>query len=54
MMHFGSNVGYAIQPLEQLHFEIALKLARGDQERVHFVYPNVSSSAARSGPAANH
>lgn len=40
VLHFGSNVGYAIEPLERLLFEIATELAAGDEDLVHFAYPN--------------
>ncbi len=38
LMHMGSNVGYAIAPLERLFFDIGLALAGNDQSLVHFGY----------------
>jgi glycosyltransferase involved in cell wall biosynthesis len=38
LMHMGSNVGYAIAPLERLFFDIGLALSGNDQNLVHFGY----------------
>jgi len=34
LLHFGSNTGYAIAPLEKLFFEAGLELAEGDDAPV--------------------
>jgi len=40
ILHFGTNTGYAIAPLEKLFFEAGLELAGGDPTFIHFAYPD--------------
>ena len=50
LLHFGSNTGYAIAPLERTFYEVALELAEGNDQRVHFAYPEFVSGSPRSLP----
>ena len=50
LLHTGSNVGYAIAPLETLFYEAGLQLGDGDPERVHFGYRDLDSGHPRSLP----
>lgn len=40
VIHFGTNVGYAIAPLEILFYEEGLRLSHGNTSMVHFAYAN--------------
>lgn len=51
LIHFGSNVGYAISPLETLFYEAALEISCGDPQRVHFGYRHLDEGHPRSLPS---
>lgn len=51
---FGSNVGYAIAPLEKLFFEVALSLGGGVYGNVHFAYKNLDRGRPLSLPPDFH
>ncbi|MGH9509358.1 MAG: hypothetical protein ACRD2M_05435, partial [Terriglobales bacterium] len=40
VMHVGSNIGYAIAPLEALFYQVGLEIGGGDPGCVHFAYKN--------------
>lgn len=50
LMGWGSNVGYALEPLERTFFEIGLRIAGGDSRRVFFGYGNLERGHPRSLP----
>jgi glycosyltransferase involved in cell wall biosynthesis len=50
LLHFGSNTGYAIAPLERLFYEAGLELAGGDARLVHFGYPDYANGYPRNLP----
>jgi glycosyltransferase involved in cell wall biosynthesis len=50
VLHFGSNVGYAIAELERMFFRICVDLAGGDAGRVHFGYPDFAKGHPRTLP----
>lgn len=50
MMHFGSNVGYAITPLEDLFYRTGIELSGGNPERVHFSYTDLSKGKPNNLP----
>ncbi|MCI0628015.1 MAG: glycosyltransferase family 4 protein [Acidobacteria bacterium] len=50
LIHFGSNVGYAMTPLETLFYETGLAIGGGDPHRVHFGYRDLDSGHPRSLP----
>ncbi len=50
VMHFGSNIGYAIAELERMFFDVCRELAGGDASRVHFAYPNFEKGHPRTLP----
>lgn len=50
-MNFGSNVGFAIAPLEVAFFQLCLTLAGGDPNRVHFAYPSLRNGMPQCLPA---
>jgi len=50
ILQFGSNVGYAIAPLETLFYEVGLEIGGGDPHRVHFSYPSLKRGPPRSLP----
>lgn len=51
LLHCGSNVGYAIAPLERTFYQMALTLSRGDPSRVHFAYKHMERGPTPSMPA---
>jgi glycosyltransferase involved in cell wall biosynthesis len=51
LFHTGSNVGYAIAPLETLFYEVALEIT-GDPSRVHFGYRNFDRGQPRTLPTS--
>jgi len=51
LFHCGSNVGYAIAPLERTFYEMALSLCDGDASRVHFAYKHMDRGPSSSMPA---
>ena len=50
VIQFGSNVGYAIAPLETLFYEVGVQLAEGDTDLVHFAYRDVTNGRPQSLP----
>jgi glycosyltransferase involved in cell wall biosynthesis len=50
LLHVGSNVGYAIGPLETLFHEVGRELGGGDPKRVHFGYRSLEGGHPRSLP----
>jgi len=50
LLHTGSNVGYAIAPLETLFYEVGLAIGGGDPGRVHFGYRSLDRGHPRSLP----
>jgi glycosyltransferase involved in cell wall biosynthesis len=50
VIQFGSNVGYAIAPLETLFYEVGVQLAQGDTNLVHFAYRDVTKGRPQSLP----
>src|SRR5262245_47502228 len=50
VIQFGSNVGYAIAPLETLFYEVGVQLAEGDTDLVHFAYRDVANGRPQSLP----
>jgi len=50
VMHYGTNIGYAIEPLELTFFHMALKLVNNDSSRVHFSYTNQDKGRPRILP----
>lgn len=50
VIQFGSNVGYAIAPLETLFYEVGLHLGKGDSGLVHFAYRDLSKGHPISLP----
>lgn len=54
LFHCGSNVGYAIAPLERTFYEMALSLCDGDPSRVHFAYKHMDRGPSPSMPADFH
>jgi len=50
VMHYGTNIGYAIEPLEHTFFQMALNLVSGDQSRIHFSYTNHDKGRPRILP----
>ncbi|MDH5325922.1 MAG: glycosyltransferase family 4 protein [Gammaproteobacteria bacterium] len=48
-LHFGSNIGYAIAPLEKTFYLMALELT-GDASRIHFSYQNLDKGMPESLP----
>jgi glycosyltransferase involved in cell wall biosynthesis len=51
ILHTGSNVGYAIAPLETLFYEIGMDLADHDARRVHLAYRSLTGGFPRSLPS---
>jgi glycosyltransferase involved in cell wall biosynthesis len=51
ILHTGSNVGYAIAPLETLFYEIGMDLADHDAHRVHLAYRSLTGGFPRSLPS---
>ena len=49
-LHFGSNIGYAIAPLERTFYEMAMVLVDNDESRVHFSYQNLEKGRPASLP----
>lgn len=47
---FGSNVGYAIAPLETLFYRTGVELAQGDESHVHFAYQGFQKGRPKSLP----
>ncbi len=47
--HFGANIGYAIEKLEPVFFQMAKQLV-GSESRVHVAYPNYDSGRPRYLP----
>jgi glycosyltransferase involved in cell wall biosynthesis len=54
LFHCGSNVGYAIAPLERTFYQMALSLCDGDAARVHFAYKHMDRGPSPSMPAEFH
>lgn len=52
VIQFGSNVGYAIAPLETLFYEIGLRLAKGNDNLIHFAYRDLTKGHPKSLPEA--
>lgn len=50
VIQFGSNVGYAIAPLETLFYEVGLHLGKGDAGLVHFAYRDLLKGHPKSLP----
>ncbi|MGH7380630.1 MAG: glycosyltransferase family 4 protein [Candidatus Methylomirabilales bacterium] len=50
LLHTGSNVGYAISPLETLFYESGLELGGEDRGRVHFAFRHLDGGHPRSVP----
>ncbi|MFK7894503.1 MAG: glycosyltransferase family 4 protein [Myxococcota bacterium] len=50
LMPWGTNEGYAIDPLLDAFFLLGLELGGGDQDRVHFGFPHFDRGAPRSLP----
>lgn len=50
VIQFGSNVGYAIGPLEALFFELGLHLGNGNAGLVHFAYRDLEKGHPKSLP----
>ena len=50
VIQFGSNVGYAIAPLETLFYEVGLHLGKGDAGLVHFAYRDLVKGRPKSLP----
>ena len=48
-MHYGSNIGWAIGPLESTFYQVCLALY-GDRSRVHFAYADLAGGRPRSLP----
>jgi glycosyltransferase involved in cell wall biosynthesis len=51
VIYFGSNVGYAIAPLETLFYEEGLRLSQGDTSMVHFAYRDLKNGQPQTLPA---
>jgi glycosyltransferase involved in cell wall biosynthesis len=49
-MKWPTNVGYAIEALERLFFQVTLGLAHGDASRIHFTYTASPSGHPKSLP----
>lgn len=49
IMHFGTNTGYAIAPLERTFFLMAKELV-GDENKIHFSYQNLNLGMSESLP----
>ncbi len=49
IIHFGSNVGYAVSTLEHVFYEMAEELT-GTMKNVHFAYKNLDKGPPRSLP----
>ena len=50
LIPFGTNVGYAIAPLETLFYRAGVELAQGDESRVHFSYTGFQKGPPQSLP----
>lgn len=50
LLHTGSNVGYAIAPLETLFYDVGLEVGGGDPQRVHFGYRSLARGHPMSLP----
>jgi glycosyltransferase involved in cell wall biosynthesis len=50
VFHTESNVGYAIEPIERLLYEVGLEIAGGDPSHVHFAFRKLDRKPPRSLP----
>jgi len=50
LIPFGTNVGYAIESLENLFYRAGVELAQGDESRVHFAYSGFKKGPPKSLP----
>ena len=50
-MKWPTNAGYALSSLEALFFATALELSGGQEQRVHFAYPDLTGGPPRALPA---
>lgn len=50
LLHCKSNTGYAIGPLEETFFKMAVALCGEDPSRVHFAYPNMKDGPSKTLP----
>ena len=51
LMHCESNTGYAIGPLEETFFRMALSICEEDTSRIHFAYPSMRKGSSKWLPA---
>lgn len=49
--HCPSNTGYAIGTLEETFFQMAMTLLKGNYEKIHFAYTDISSGAPKTLPS---